>query len=149
MKQPVQVLVYPVKKSGKHSKYLLLKRVESRGGFWQGVTGGLEEGETPLEAARRELFEETGFNSVVLYDTRIKYKLHVKDIKNQDGIPPGTVYLPEHLFYAVIGSLDIPSIDLKEHDEWNWCTFEEAIEMLSWENNKKALSKIQKLLEKV
>lgn len=32
------------------------------GKFWQLVGGKIEEGETPIEAAKRELFEETGLN---------------------------------------------------------------------------------------
>ncbi len=41
-------------------RVLLLKRTPARGGFWQPVTGRLEPGETPAQAARRELREETG-----------------------------------------------------------------------------------------
>jgi len=41
-------------------RVLMLKRAPERGGFWQPVTGRIEPGETPLEAARRELTEETG-----------------------------------------------------------------------------------------
>lgn len=41
-------------------RILLLKRTPERGGFWQTVTGKLEAGERPLEAARREVAEETG-----------------------------------------------------------------------------------------
>lgn len=40
---------------------LLLERADVPG-FWQSVTGSLEWGETPEQAAARELFEETGLN---------------------------------------------------------------------------------------
>jgi lipoyl(octanoyl) transferase len=41
-------------------RVLLLKRSPARGGFWQPVTGRIEPGESPAQAARRELREETG-----------------------------------------------------------------------------------------
>ena len=43
-----------------HGRVLLLRRTAARGGFWQPVTGRLEPGESPAQAARRELQEETG-----------------------------------------------------------------------------------------
>ena len=39
---------------------LLLKRTGARGGFWQPLTGRVERGEAPGDAAGRELEEETG-----------------------------------------------------------------------------------------
>ncbi len=60
MRQPIQVLVYPVKAVDNGWEYLLLHRLASRGDFWQGVTGGVEQGEEFADAARREMIEETG-----------------------------------------------------------------------------------------
>ena len=37
---------------------------EGEGNWWQMPQGGLDEGEEPEEAARRELFEETGVRSI-------------------------------------------------------------------------------------
>lgn len=37
---------------------------EGRGAWWQMPQGGIDEGEAPVEAARRELIEETGIRSV-------------------------------------------------------------------------------------
>ena len=62
MKIPIQALIFPVRSTEKGWEYLMLKRVLERGGFWQGVTGGLELNETIPEAAKRELLEETGLS---------------------------------------------------------------------------------------
>jgi lipoyl(octanoyl) transferase len=47
---------------GEGGRVLLLRRAPDRGGFWQQVTGRIEPGESPSEAARRELREETGID---------------------------------------------------------------------------------------
>ncbi|MDO4433484.1 MAG: dihydroneopterin triphosphate diphosphatase [Alysiella sp.] len=55
-KQPISVLVLLHDDIG---NVLLLERAD-RKGFWQSVTGSLEMGETPFQAALREVAEETG-----------------------------------------------------------------------------------------
>ena len=39
---------------------ILLLHRQDKDGYWQSITGSLEENESPIEAAKRELFEETG-----------------------------------------------------------------------------------------
>jgi lipoyl(octanoyl) transferase len=46
-------------------KVLVMRRTMARGGFWQNVTGRIDRGERPIEAAHRELWEETGATSPV------------------------------------------------------------------------------------
>src|SRR5947209_9993330 len=60
-KQPrsVQVVIFTETPQGR--EFLLLRRVYSHGGFWQSVTGSLEDQETHAEAAVREVYEETGY----------------------------------------------------------------------------------------
>ena len=41
---------------------LIMERAD-RAGFWQSVTGSLEPGETPLNTAIREVWEETGLDA--------------------------------------------------------------------------------------
>src|SRR3990172_4659134 len=58
-KKKVQVWLYRSADQG--PEFLLLKRPPNwrSGEFWQPVTGSIEDGETPAEAAQREVREET------------------------------------------------------------------------------------------
>lgn len=50
----------------KDGKILILKRSKKVGsfqGYWSGVSGSIDEDETPAEAALRELWEETGIRA--------------------------------------------------------------------------------------
>ena len=68
---PIQVCVFLVRAQDDDWEYLLLRRVPRIGGFWQGVTGAPEVGETLIQGAEREVHEETGFSSVNL-DSLVK-----------------------------------------------------------------------------
>jgi 8-oxo-dGTP diphosphatase len=63
-------------------RVLLIKH--KRLGTWLPVGGEIEPGETPLQAARRELFEETGLEG------RFHLQLGVQ------GTPPGLIGYEEH-----------------------------------------------------
>jgi len=142
---PIQVLIYPVRKNKEVWEYLMLKRIKDRGGFWQGVTGAPIGDETLPKAATRELFEETGFNFVKLIKTDISYIIPMED-RWKDIYPKDTYQIPEYLFVAIVYQLDSPKIDPIEHDDWKWCSYEVAMNLLSLEDNKKALEHVQKLL---
>lgn len=61
-----RVLVFPVNESG---KVLLLKGAADKKiwpNMWNGLGGHVEQGESVLQAARRELFEESGLTAGVL-----------------------------------------------------------------------------------
>jgi len=142
---PIQVLIYPVRKTNEDWEYLMLKRIKSRGGFWQGVTGAPKNDEALSESAKRELFEETGFRSVTLIHTDISYIIPMED-RWKDIYPKNTTEIPEYLFIAMIHQPYPPKIDPIEHNDWKWCSFEEAMNLLSLDDNKKALEYVQKFL---
>lgn len=58
MRQPYETLIFPYKKEKNEIKYAIFLRDDMR--VWQGICGGGEEGETILETAKRESFEEAG-----------------------------------------------------------------------------------------
>lgn len=58
------VLVYRVKPGGGEAEFLLL----DYGRYWDYPKGHVEKGETDVEAATRELAEETGIADVALHD---------------------------------------------------------------------------------
>lgn len=148
MRVPIQVLIHPVRETNDGWEYLMLKRVESRGGFWQGVTGAPENNETIIEGAKRELIEETGYTSFTLIKTDVSYVIPMEK-RWEDIYPKGTKEIPEYLFLAKIHQLIPPKIDPIEHTEWKWCSYEHAMTLLKWEDNKSALEYVQKYLSDI
>jgi len=65
---------------------LLLKRsskVSSYKGKWAGISGSIEKGESPIDAAKREIFEETGIlpTDIVLLEKGHNFKIPYKDFE--------------------------------------------------------------------
>lgn len=140
MRQPIQVLIYPVRPTGSEWEYLLLRRVARLGGFWQGVTGGVEEGEDLAEAARRELIEETGFVPSGVERVEYSYSFPVEE-RWRHLYADGVEKIIEYVFVAYVKGQQEPTIDPREHDEWKWCRCNEALKLLSWPENVEALKR--------
>jgi 8-oxo-dGTP pyrophosphatase MutT (NUDIX family) len=129
---------------------LLLWRVPQKGGFWQGVTGAPEPGETDGEAAVREVREETGFH-VEVEPLGFRYDLHRSEearglwleLYGDDDIDT----IPEEAFAAEVDPGAEPIIDPVEHDEFRWCSFDEADSLLKWEENRRALQRLRERLD--
>ena len=98
-------------------KVLLLQRTPERGGFWQPVTGKVEAGESPAQAAQRELREETGLQSVV---APLGYE-HV--FAFGEAVPP--CLIRETAFSA--RESEAVRLDPTEHVVLGWFTREEAM----------------------
>ena len=144
MRQPVQVLVYPSRVVCSGREYLLLRRIASRGGHWQGVTGGVEDDESLEETAKRELFEETGFVSSALKQTEYSYSFPIRD-EWRDMYAAGVETIVEYVFVAVVDSGQEPAITW-EHDEWQWCSCSQALRLLKWPENIEALKRCDSYL---
>jgi len=69
MRAPFQVLVLPFRHREGRLEFAIFRRADD--GSWQGIAGGGEDGESPVEAARREAAEEAAIPmSAPLYRLR-------------------------------------------------------------------------------
>ena len=135
MRLPIQVEAIIFRRNGSKIEYLLLKRLPERNGFWQPVTGGVEEGETRNETLRREIREETGVKDIVA----VLEDLYVFEFSDPN---PNQ----EHVYGVEISPSEEIVIDRNEHSEYRWCGFHEAMQLLHWKENKEALRKLNKIL---
>ncbi|HYO76916.1 MAG TPA: lipoyl(octanoyl) transferase LipB [Thermoanaerobaculia bacterium] len=125
-------------------RVLLLHRRPERGNFWQPITGSIEEGELPLDTARRELIEETGHSGEPTPLDLVQSFLIESHFLEARYPPP--IIASEVCFTAALDSRLPIKIDPLEHDEWGWFTYAEAYEKLRWTDDREALEKVDAML---
>lgn len=145
-KQPRSVQVVIFAETDRGRQFLLLRRLSSQGGYWQSVTGSLEDEETHTEAAVREVLEETGIvvNAEDLIDLHL---LNTFEIAPQwrTKYAPG-VTRNEEVCFAISTAKCSVEVDTIEHDAWMWADYGRAMEMLNWQSSKRALARLEALL---
>jgi dATP pyrophosphohydrolase len=141
MRLPVQVQAILFKKTNGEIQYLLLKRISDTGGFWQPITGGIEKGETKTQALKREIQEETGIKNPTKIINNVDY------CEFRDYYKPENRHrlIKEHIFGVEIHPNEKITLS-QEHTEHKWCTFQQALKLLKWKENKEALKKLNKIL---
>ena len=143
LRLPIQVFVFLVRANGDNWEYLLVRRVPKLGTFWQGVTGAAEEGETLVQAAKREVLEETGFSPVKLDSIDFTYRYPVLD-EWRGAYGPEPTEIVEHVFVGQVEGGE-PVLSW-EHDAWISCDADEAANLLKWPENIEALWRCQSFL---
>jgi diaminopimelate epimerase len=146
LRVPRQVLVY-VHRTG--PEFLLLQRIAERGAFWQGITGAPEWGESDDEAARRELREETGLDA---RPRAIGFRYELRPGKPAQGgrwrelYGPGIEAVPEEVYEVAAPTDWDPTLNQREHVAYRWCLLDEALSLLSWDDNRRALEAVARSL---
>ncbi|MGZ8258559.1 MAG: dihydroneopterin triphosphate diphosphatase [Methylotenera sp.] len=121
---------------------LIMERADKKG-FWQSVTGSLEHGETPLQAAIREVHEETGLDAAQ-YDLQDWHASNVYEIYPhwRHRYAPGITHNTEHLFGLTLHKPLPIKLAPDEHVQYEWVDWREAAKrVFSW-TNVDALSKL-------
>ena len=115
---------------------LLIERADAPG-YWQSVTGSQETGETLIETATRELFEETGIVAQA-YGGLVDWKVsNVYEIypRWRHRYAPGTTHNTEHVFALQVLAPITVTLDPREHSAYVWLPWEEAAaKCFSWSN---------------
>lgn len=116
-------------------KYLLIKN--KRSAHWGFPKGHVEDGESDFETARREILEETGLTVEFLpfFSAKSEYSIQ------------GRVEKTVTIFIAKCIS-DQLKIQEEEIDDAVWCSYEKAITMLKFDNDRSILRQAHKFLAK-
>jgi dATP pyrophosphohydrolase len=134
---PFQILVLPFRRTAAGGyQFAVLRRADDAN--WQGVAGGGEVGESVIQAARREAFEEAGVPPTALfYALNTQDTVPVSSFTASDEWPPDTYVIPQYFFACDLTGVDIALS--KEHTEVRWAGFDEVLELLRYDSNKNAL----------
>lgn len=117
--------------------YLLLRY---GAGHWDLPKGKIESGETKQEAALRELMEETGLTADIdnNFEETITYIFTECDKQ-----------LTQKTVYFFTGKATSTKVILShEHTDYTWLPYEQALELLTYDNAKNLLEKADRYIKK-
>jgi dATP pyrophosphohydrolase len=140
---PFQVLVLPYRQTADSLEFGVLSRADDS--CWQGIAGGAEDRETPLEAAKREAREEAGIPAEALF-IELQAMCSIPVYLFRDGAAWGdSLYvIPEYSFGVDCTGRQISLAH--EHSELQWLPFDKAGERLTYDSNRTALWELHQKL---
>jgi len=121
-------------------KYLLLFR-EGSGRYkplWGFARGKIEENEEEMSTVKREIEEETGLKKLKY----LKFREKISWFFRKDG----ETMFKESIFYLAENKDEEVKIS-DEHDDFKWCSFKEAMDLLKFKNAKEVLTKADEFLK--
>jgi dATP pyrophosphohydrolase len=120
-------------------EYLLLKRSEKDNiypGMWQLVTGSMKDGERAVDAALRECREETGM---------VAKRFWVVPFVNSFYVP-----ISDAIHLCPVFAMEVEEesrVTLsQEHQEFSWCSFENAKAKLVWPGQRYAVELVHEYI---
>lgn len=127
------------RKDGNETFFLLLRAYSW--GQWNFPKGNIESGENEKEAALREAREETGLNNFnIIEDFKEKIEYYYK--KRGETVHKEVIYF--------LAETDEKDIKLSfEHKGYTWLNFEQALNLVSFDNSRELLKKAKKVIDQV
>ena len=139
-RKAVFVVVYARNKD--KIEYLILKRKLHWKG-WEFPKGGVEGKESLKKAVARELFEETGLKPKKISSHKASGKFVYDSATQKERSFYGQTY---KLFSVEVKDTKV-KYDKIEHSGYKWLNFQEAIKLLTWQNQKKCLKTVNRLVK--
>lgn len=142
-----QVLVVPFVIKNGLIRYCIFKRMDM--GIWQFIAGGGEDTETPLEAAKREAFEEANIdfrNTYYNLESICSISTEYFSDKHRISWGENCLVIPEYSFAVKLTNFNINISN--EHTEYKWVDYNTAKELLRWDGNKTTLWELDNRIRK-
>lgn len=119
------------RRKGEKYELLLLKRSSNEDvypGIWQPITGRMKNDEKAWEAALREIREETGITPDSFFV--------VPNVNSYYNPQNDTTSIIPVFVGEVQENVEVQLSE--EHDEYSWCSLEEALLLLAWPGQRKS-----------
>lgn len=126
---PEAVAVYPYRRTERGLELLQLRRTGAYGGTWHNVYGGVEAGETAVQAALRELREETGLAAQALQQVEHLESFYFRHTDRVVLMPVFAAEIPADAEIRLNA----------EHDDWRWVPAGEHRRWFMWRSQRLAL----------
>jgi dATP pyrophosphohydrolase len=140
---PFQILILPFRQAEGRPEYAVFSRADDE--CWQGIAGGGEDDETPLEAARREALEEAGVPPAARFvELQTRSSVPVTCFRESAGWGEELYVVTEHCYGVEMQSGDIQLSG--EHRAYRWVDYDTALKLLTYDGNKTALWELNQRL---
>lgn len=126
--------IIPFKKEGAEIKFLLIKHLD---GHWSFPKGKKNKGESDLDTAKRELFEETGIRELSVLEEK-NFVESYSFTKDDQKFDKEVTYFLAEVFAEEV------SIQEKEICEYKWLNYDDSLVVLSHDEAKNILKNAYK-----
>ena len=136
MRAPFQILAVPYRFIENKLCFCVFRRADSD--IWQFIAGGGENNEKPIQAAQREIKEETGVTAEKLTELKSVAFVPTEIVAETMRMhwDKNIFVIPEYSF-AFECNAD-PAIS-REHSEYKWLPYNDVRKLLKWDSNKVAM----------
>jgi dATP pyrophosphohydrolase len=140
---PFQVLVLPYRGTAEALEFAVFHRSDYA--CWQGIAGGGEDDESPLDAAKREAFEEAGLSGMGDFlPLQASDTVPVSFFTDSGNWDSALYVIPQH-FFGVDGTGQELALS-DEHDAVEWLPYAEASARFTYDSNRTALWELNQRL---
>ncbi|MGB0858788.1 MAG: dihydroneopterin triphosphate diphosphatase [Pseudoalteromonas spongiae] len=124
------------------NQFLVMQRADDPS-FWQSVTGGIEQNETALACAYREVLEETGINchkqDLTIKDLNITNRYEIRP-QWRSRYKPNCTINTEFVFHLLVPVTQSIVLHPNEHLAYKWLNYQDTLEILWSDSNKQAIT---------